>query len=46
MNEDKKFNKPECEIILFVDDDIITTSGGPGWPGYIDQDHTDDTPFF
>lgn len=41
MNEEKKFIKPECEIIDFAIDDIITISDPA-----IAQGHTDDTPFW
>lgn len=31
--DDKKFIKPELDIILFLNDDIITESGDPWWWG-------------
>ena len=33
MNNKKKFEKPEMEVIEFTNDDIVTTSGEFGGPG-------------
>lgn len=44
MSEEKKFIQPECEIITFHNEDIITISD-PNFPGGVGEGHTDDTPF-
>ena len=38
MDNKKKFEKPELEIIEFTNDDIITDSGDLGDPGPKDGD--------
>ena len=42
MEKEKKFIKPECEIIILHMDDIITDS--VNFPGKIDEGNTNDTP--
>ena len=45
MKKEKIFIIPECEIIYFHTEDIITDSD-PHFPGNIDEGSTDVTPFF
>ena len=33
MNDEKKYLKPDAEIVLFTNDDIITDSGDEPWGG-------------
>lgn len=40
MNNEKKYLKPEAEIIVFQNDDIITTSGETPWGGIGGTDDT------
>ena len=43
MKKEKKFIIPECEIIYFHTEDIITDSD-PHFPGNIDEGSTENTP--
>ena len=47
MKKEKKFIVPECEIVHFNVEDVITTSNGdPNFPGNVDEGSTDVTPFW
>ena len=43
MTKEKTFIKPECEVIILYNEDIITESD-PNFPGNIQEGHTDNTP--
>ena len=40
MDNEKKFIKPELDIVLFTNDDIITSSGEDPWGGIGGKDDT------
>lgn len=40
MKNEKKFIKPELDIVLFTDEDIITSSGDEPWGGIGGKDDT------
>ena len=41
MEKNKKYIKPEADIILFTNDDIITNSGDITWGGIGNTDDVD-----
>ena len=40
MDNEKKFIKPELDIVLFTNDDVITSSGEDPWGGIGGKDDT------